>query len=149
MGSYVRMKVAAEAYAMPVEHVLEAAGLGRVRAVPGARRELLGIRTLRGQILPVVDLALLLGVHRTLAPTRLLVAEACGFRVGFAIDEVNGIGDLGDLAELGETGETGELGMPAEGIESGLLVGATLSDGELVGVLNVPRVFDSLDGTRR
>jgi chemotaxis signal transduction protein len=131
---------------MPVEHVLEAAGLGRVRAVPGARRELLGIRTLRGQILPVVDLALLLGVHRTLAPTRLLVAEACGFRVGFAIDEVNGIGDLGDLAELGETGE---LGMPAEGIESGLLAGATLSDGELVGVLDVPRVFDSLDGTRR
>jgi chemotaxis signal transduction protein len=146
MSSYVRMKVATEAYAMPVEHVLEAAGLGRVRAVPGARRELLGIRTLRGQILPVVDLARLLGVHRTSAPTRLLVAEARGFRVGFAIDEVNGIGDLGDLAELGETGE---LGMPAEGIESGLLAGATLSDGELVGVLNVPRVFDSLDGTRR
>jgi two-component system chemotaxis response regulator CheV len=146
MSSYVRVKVAAEAYAMPVEHVLEAAGLGRVRAVPGARRELLGIRTLRGQILPVVDLARLLGVHRTSAPTRLLVAEARGFRVGFAIDEVNGIGDLGDLAELGETGE---LGMPAEGIESGLLAGATLSDGELVGVLDVPRVFDSLDGTRR
>ncbi|MGC1286109.1 MAG: chemotaxis protein CheW [Streptosporangiaceae bacterium] len=146
MGSYVRMTVAAEAYAMPVEHVLEAAGLGRVRAVPGARRELLGIRTLRGQILPVVDLARLLGVHRTAAPTRLLVAEARGFRVGFAIDEVNGIGDLGDLAELGETGE---LGMPAEGAESGLLAGATLSDGELVGVLDVPRVFDSLDGTRR
>lgn len=146
MGSYVRMKVAAEAYAMPVEHVLEAAGLGRVRAVPGARRELLGIRTLRGQILPVIDLARLLGVHRTAPPTRLLVAEARGFRVGFAIDEVNGIGDLGDLAELGETGE---LGMPAEGAESGLLAGATLSDGELVGVLDVPRVFDSLDGTRR
>lgn len=146
MGSYVRMTVAAEAYAMPVEHVLEAAGLGRVRVVPGARRELLGIRTLRGQILPVVDLARLLGVHRTAPPTRLLVAEARGFRVGFAIDEVNGIGDLGDLAELGETGE---LGMPAEGAESGLLAGATLSDGELVGVLDVPRVFDSLDGTRR
>lgn len=146
MGSYVRMTVAAEAYAMPVEHVLEAAGLGRVRAVPGARRELLGIRTLRGQILPVVDLARLLGVHRTAPPTRLLVAEARGFRVGFAIDEVNGIGDLGDLAE---PGETGELGMPAEGAESGLLAGATLSDGELVGVLDVPRVFDSLDGTRR
>lgn len=146
MGSYVRMTVAAEAYAMPVEHVLEAAGLGRVRAVPGARRELLGIRTLRGQILPVIDLARLLGVHRTAPPTRLLVAEARGFRVGFAIDEVNGIGDLGDLAE---PGETGELGMPAEGAESGLLAGATLSDGELVGVLDVPRVFDSLDGTRR
>src|SRR5208282_270956 len=102
MASYVRMKVAAEAYAMPVENVLEAAELGQVRAVPGARPELLGIRSLRGQILPVADLARLLGVHRTAAPSRLLVAEACGFRVGFAIDEVNGIGDLGDLADLGE-----------------------------------------------
>src|ERR1700683_329147 len=101
MSSYIRLKVAAEAYAMPVEHVLEAAGLARVRAVPGARRELLGIRTLRGQILPVVDLARLLGVHRTSAPTRLLVAEARGFRVGFAIDEAHGIGDVGATAERG------------------------------------------------
>jgi chemotaxis signal transduction protein len=146
MGSYVRMKVAAEAYAMPVEHVLEAAWLGPVRAVPGARPELLGIRTLRGRILPVVDLARLLGVHRTAAPSRLLVAEARGFRVGFAIDEVYGIGDLEDLAELGDTGE---LGKPAEVTESGLLAGTTVRDGELVGVLDVPRVFDSLDGTRR
>jgi chemotaxis signal transduction protein len=146
MGSYVRMKVAAEAYAMPVEHVLEAAELGQVRAVPGARPELLGITSLRGQVLAVADLARLLGVHRTAAPSRLLVAEARGFRVGFAIDEVNGVGDLGDLAG---PGKAEELGKPAEGTESGLLAGATLSDGELVGVLDVPRLFDSIDGTRR
>ncbi len=137
MGSYVRMKVAAEAYAIPVEHVLEASELGQVRAVPGARPELLGIRSLRGQILPVVDLARLLGVHRTVPPSRLLVAEASGFRVGFAIDEVTGIGDLEELEE------------PAAGAEPRLLAGATLAGGELVGVVDVPRVFDSLDGTRR
>ena len=137
MGSYVRVKVAGEAYAMPVEHVLEAAELGKVRAVPGARPELLGITSMRGQILPVVDLARLLGVHRAAPPGRLLVAEARDFRVGFAIDEVTGIGDLGQPEELDD--DTG----------SGLLAGATLSDGELVGVVDVPRVFDSLDGTRR
>jgi two-component system chemotaxis response regulator CheV len=140
MGSYVRVKAAGEAYAVPVDHVLEAAELGQVRAVPGARPELLGIKSVRGQILPVVDLARLLGVHRAAPPARLLVAEARGFRVGFAIDEVTGIGDLGEPEELSE---------PAPGTESGLLAGATLSDGELVGVVDVPRVFDSLDGTRR
>jgi len=137
MGSYVRLTVAAEAYAMPVEHVLEAADLGQVRAVPGARRELLGISNLRGQLLPVVDLAAVLGVQRVAPPRRLLVTEAEGFQVGFAIDEVRGIGDVGELEE------------PAAGAGPGLLLGATLSDGELVGVVDVPRVFDALDGTRR
>jgi chemotaxis signal transduction protein len=140
MASYVRMKVAAEAYAMPVEHVLEASELARVRAVPGARPELLGVSNLRGQILPVVDLARLLGIHRTARPSRLLVAEARGFRVGFALDEVSGISDLGELEEPST---------PAEGAERGLLIGTALSDGELVGVVDVPRVFDALDGTRR
>jgi chemotaxis signal transduction protein len=137
VGSYVRVTVAGEAYALPVEHVLEVGELGQLRAVPGARAELFGIKSVRGQILPVVDLGRLLGVHRAAPPGRLLVAEALGFRVGFAIDEVTGIGDLGEPEE------------PDEDTESGLLAGATLSDGVLVGVLDVPRVFESLDGTRR
>ena len=118
---------------MPVEHVREVADLGQVEAVPGARPELLGIRNLRGQILPVVDLARLLGLARSAPPGRLLVAEAGGRQACFAIDEVSGVG---------------ELPGPAEETESDLLVGAALGDGELTGVIDVPRVFDALDGTR-
>ena len=131
---YVRLRVASEAYAMPVDYVLEVAELGVVRDVPRARPELLGIRNLRGQILPVADLALLLGITRTTPAGRLLVTEAGGHRVGFAIDEVIGVGALAD---------------PAEETESGLLIGATLSEGDLIGVIDVPRVFDSLAGRRR
>ncbi len=133
MTVYVRLGVAAETYAMPVEHVLEVSGLGDVRAVPSAPAELLGVRNMRGQILPVVDLALLLGIPRAARPSHLLVAEAGGRRAGFAIDEVKGVGDLAD---------------PAEETESDLLAGSVLSDGDLIGVIDVPRVFDSLDGTR-
>ena len=104
MGTYVRVKAAGEVYAVPVGHVLQVAELGQVRAVPGARPELLGIKSVRGQILPVVDLARLLGVHRTAPPTRLLVAEARGFRVGFAIDEVTGIDGLEGPEELSGAG---------------------------------------------
>jgi len=74
---------------MPVENVLEVADLGQVRAVPGARPEVLGVRNRRGQILPVVDLARLLGIARPGPPSRLLVAEARGCQAGFAIDEVS------------------------------------------------------------
>jgi len=117
---------------MPVEYVAEVAGLGEVRAVPGARPELLGIQNLRGQILPVFDLALLLGIPRTAPPSRLLVVEASGCQAGFAVDEVSGIGDLPD---------------PGEDTGSDLLAGATLSDGDLIGVIDVTRVIDSLDRT--
>ena len=138
MRSYVRLTLAAEAYAVPVEHVLEAAELGSLREVPGARPELLGVSNLRGQILPVVDLATLLKVgsamQRVAPPGRLLVTEARGFQVGFAVDEVNGIGSLGDPAE------------PAPDTGPGLLLGAALSEGELIGVVDVPGVFDSLAG---
>jgi chemotaxis signal transduction protein len=128
------IRVAAESYAMPVDHVREVADLGQLESVPRARPELLGIRNLRGQILPVVDLARLLGVTRTGPPARLLVAETGRRRAGFAIDEVSGVGELAD---------------PAEEIDSDLLAGAVLSHGDLIGVIDTPRLFDSLEGTRR
>jgi purine-binding chemotaxis protein CheW len=135
--SYVRLTLAAETYAVPAEHVLEAAALGQVRAVPGGRRDLLGVSNLRGQILPVVDLAVLLGVRsgvQRTPPRHLLVTEARGFQVGFAVDEVTGIGGLGELTESA----------PESG--PGLLLGAAFSEGELIGVVDVPGVFDSLTG---
>ena len=101
---------------MPVGHVLEVTELGVIRAVPGARQEILGIRNLRGQILPVADLASLLGDPRTTPAGLLLVAEAGGRQAGFAIDEVTGVSSLAD---------------PAEETESDLLMGATLSEGDL------------------
>ena len=125
--------MASETYAIPVEYVLEVADLGQVRAVPSARPEVLGVWNMRGQILPVVDLALLLGIARTAPPSRLLVAEAKGCQAGFAIDEVSGVGELGD---------------PAEDTDSDMLVGAVLSEGDLIGVIDVPRVFDALEGPR-
>lgn len=118
---------------MPVEYVREVSELGQVEAVPGARPGMLGVRNLRGQILPVVDLATMLGLAAAAPPGRLLVAEAGGRRAGFAIDEVSEVGQLPD---------------PAEKAGSDLLVGAALAGGELTGVIDVPRVFDALDGTR-
>jgi purine-binding chemotaxis protein CheW len=117
-------------YAMAVEHVLEVRDFGTLAAVPGSPPAMLGVCNLRGQILPVVDLSLLLGISRTASPERLLVAGTGGLKAGFAIDEVSMVGELAD---------------PAEEAESDLLVGAMLVGGELVGVIDVPQVFASLE----
>jgi chemotaxis signal transduction protein len=92
---------------------------------------MLGLHNLRGQILPVVDLALLLGIPATTPPARLLIAEAGGRQAGFAIGEVSEVGELAD---------------PTEETESDLLVGATLAGGDLIGIIDVTMVFDSLEG---
>jgi len=126
---YVRLCVGSEVYAMPVEHVLEVAELGDVTPMPGAPPEVLGLRKLRGQIVPVIDLALVFGIGRSNAPRKLVVAESSGRRAGFAINEVRDVGVLADSFE-----ET----------DSNLLLGAALVDEQLVGVVDVPRLFAAL-----
>lgn len=127
---YVRLRVGEESYALPVEHVLEVAELGEVTAVPGSQRAVLGVRNLRGQILPIVDLASVFGIRGSGNPQRVLVAESNGQRAGFAIDDVS------DIEQLPSS---------VEEAESDLLQGAVLTNDELVGVVDVQRLFDLLE----
>jgi chemotaxis signal transduction protein len=129
MSIHVHLRVAGEAYAVRIENVLEVVRLGEVTAVPGARAELLGVLNLRGRVLAVADLAPILGLRRTAPPARMLVAESGDREAGFVIDEVVDVGELQD---------------PTEATESALLAGATLADGDLIGVIDLDRVFDAL-----
>lgn len=133
MSVHVRLRVGAESYALPVEHVLEVAELGELTPVPGSPRAVLGVRNLRGEVLPVFDLATLFGIERSDSAGRLLVAEHEGKRAGFAIDEIT---------------DVGELSPPAEETASQFLRGAALDEGELVGVVDVQRVFAALQEGR-
>ena len=129
MSIYTRFKVATETYAVPVGNVLEITDVGELAAVPGSRPDILGVRNLRGEILPVIDLAAFLGITSTVPPRQLLVAETRGVKAGLAIDEVSDVGELPD---------------PAQDGEPGFLLGTMLHDGQLIGVIDVQRVFDSI-----
>lgn len=126
---HVRVQVRGEVYAVPVEQVLEVAELGEVTPVPGAPANVIGVRNLRGEILPVVDLASVCGLGAG-EPARILVAEHAGHRVAFAVDEISDVNPLSEAEQ-----ET----------ESDLLTGAALEAGSLVGVLDVARIFALLD----
>jgi purine-binding chemotaxis protein CheW len=121
----VRVQVADEHYALPVADVLEVAELGDVTPVPGAGPAVLGVRNLRGQVLPVVDLATIFEVAPGKAE-RIVIAERDGLRAGLAVDAVAGVEQLPEATE--------EVG-------SGHLVGAALADGALVGVIDVESVL--------
>ena len=126
---HVRLRVGGEAYAFGVEHVLEVSELGEIAPVPGAPEALVGLRNLRGEVLPVFELASIFGIARVGPARRLLVVEHEGRRAGFAIDEVADVGVLAGASE------------PAE---SALLHGAALDNGELVGLVDVPQLFRTL-----
>jgi chemotaxis signal transduction protein len=127
---HVQVRVGAEQYALPVTRVLEVGEIRALTVAPGASPAILGICNLRGDLLPVFDLAAVLGLPRGDAPQRMLVAERGGTRAGFAIDEVT---DVDELPEADQ--ET----------DSDLLSGAVLIDGALVGVIDMDRLFDALE----
>jgi len=129
MSTYAQLRLAAEAYAVPIHNVVEIATLGDLTAVPGTRPEILGVLNLRGLILPVIDLAQLLGLNPVTPPRQLLVAESGSAQAGFAIDEVCHVGELPE---------------PSEGAESEFLLGTMIHDGELLAVIDFPLIFNSL-----
>ncbi len=86
-GVYVTVRVGEERYAFPVERVVEVGEIGELTPVPGAPAWTLGLRNLRGEVLPVCDLAVALGLPPTEA-TLLAVVDDGARRAGLAIDEV-------------------------------------------------------------
>ena len=125
---HVRVRIGPEDYALPVESVTEVAELGDVTPVPGAPAGVLGARNLRGQVLPVIDMAAMFGLSSG-SPNRLVVADHNGRRAGLAVDAVAGVEPLPDISEEAESKH---------------LVGATLIDASLVGVVDVKSVLDAV-----
>ena len=122
----VRVRVGSERYAVPAEHVPEVAEVGAVTVVPGAPPQVLGLRNLRGEVLPVVALHTVLGMPGDGAPERLVVAEDGALRAGLAVDAVEDVTDLPDATHA---------------TDSPLLSGAAMVDGTLVGLLDVPALL--------
>jgi purine-binding chemotaxis protein CheW len=126
-GVHVRVRVAEEHYALPVDRVLEVAELGDLTPVPGAPAQIIGVRNLRGQVIPVIALATLLGLPGA-EPERIVVAEAGERRAGLAVDAIVDVSELPGASEQ---------------VDSPYLTGAALVDGVLVGMLDADAVLSS------
>jgi purine-binding chemotaxis protein CheW len=127
MSVHVCIALGAERYGVAVEHVREVAELGAIVPVPGAGPQVIGIRHLRGEILPVVHLHDLLGAPAG-RPRRLVVVHDGDRCAGLAVDRAD------DVEDLPEPDEPGEL----------LTRGAVLHAGTVVGLLDVPAILDAV-----
>lgn len=125
---HVRLRVANEHYSLPVEQVREVAELGDMTPVPGSPSEILGVRNLRGEVIPVVALARMLGLRED-EPRRVVVAETSDLRAGLAVEEVLDVGELSGASEP---------------VESPFLLGSALVGGELIGILDLEAVLAAI-----
>ncbi|MCX7604817.1 MAG: chemotaxis protein CheW [Bryobacteraceae bacterium] len=82
-------------YGLPIEHVREVERVARLTPVPGAPRFVRGLVNLRGEILPLLDMRLLLGAGGGELPAspRLIVAQADRQEPPLAlmVEELNGL----------------------------------------------------------
>jgi chemotaxis signal transduction protein len=129
---HLRIRLGTEHYALDLDHVLEVVELGDITPVPGSGANLIGLRNLRGEILPALDLSALLGVVGEKAPRSLVVVADGERRAGLAVDE------LIDLSQL-----------PAAttSVDSLLVRESVLLEGALVGVVDVSAMLGSFAGS--
>lgn len=131
-GVYLLARVRDERYAFAVTVVREVAMALEVTPVPGAPPAVRGVHNLRGEVVPILELAMLLGLGDGQGQS-VVVAEHAGRRAGLAVDE------LLDVTELGVELEAAEAP----------LVGSALVDGELVGVVDVGAILDAVEAPDR
>ncbi|SAL71241.1 CheW protein [Caballeronia choica] len=83
-----------ELYGINVFKVREILAMPAITAVAGAKPEILGVADIRGQIIPVIDLAKVTGCRPKHGPKILLVTEFARTTQGFAVEEVDDIARL-------------------------------------------------------
>ncbi len=123
---YLQIRLRAERYALSLEYVTEVVTLGEVTPVPGSPLTVLGLRHLRGEILPVLDLGRLLVIREDAVPRRLVIVADGARRAALAVEDVI---DFGPLPEATET------------VASPLLRGGVIIEGALISVIDVPAVL--------
>jgi chemotaxis signal transduction protein len=128
VNRHLRVVVGRERYALSVHQVRAVELLGVPTPVPGAGRHVSGVRSLRGELLPVVDLAGMLGLEAGTA-RRLVVVEDGLRRAGLAVDRVE------DIEVVDETQIT-----PGA---SALTLGSVVGTEHLVGILDIAATLDT------
>ncbi len=135
----IAVRVGNGLYGLPVEHVQEVIAMRSITRVFHAPAALAGVTNLRGEVLPVLELGVLLGAEAE-APTAeariIVVREPSGQkrRAGLRVDELSGLRDV--PAELGAAPSTaGERARAA--------IRGVIDEPPPCAVLEVPALLDS------
>lgn len=122
-------------YAFKVSDAVEVLKLGGLTAVPRTPEFMKGILSVRGDMVPVIDLKKRLGVGSSEAPpgSRILITAVEDLKVGFIVDRLSGVQEVPSNSIV-----------LSNGIEDGsLFVNGVISmNGKTISLLNLDKLID-------
>ena len=112
------LHVGEDAYAVPIEVAREVLGATTVTPLPTAPSSVLGLCNVRGEIIPVFDTGVLLGLRPVTSTAAVAIIETTLGAAGLATTEMGEAVELGD--QVGQTDGAGTSG--AFAVNRGLAV---------------------------
>ncbi|MFT3767669.1 MAG: chemotaxis protein CheW [Minicystis sp.] len=96
--------------------------VGKIVRLPGGSADLVGITGIRGRVVPVFDLAALLGAPPAARPRRFIALAGAGERVGLLVAEIEGWVEIGRAEIRAAAGDAGGHHVPELACVSGALL---------------------------
>ena len=130
---FLIIRVSAQLCGLPLEHVGETMRPQPVRSIAGAPPFVVGLALVRGQSVPVIDAACLLGLP-ALHPQRFVTLKTGHHIVALAVEDVVGVRDIED---------TSRHALPPllAHVDEQIITGMASLDAELMVVLGAMRVL--------
>lgn len=132
----VIFRIGNERYALPTATAREVISYDTPRRLPGADRWVEGVINLRGEIIPICDLMLAMGMDPVVAREQVIVCDMDGGSVGLVVEEVSSV--------IGISRE--EITRPAS-LTHPALAGLVQRDNGLVVLLDLHAALSSDTGT--
>lgn len=129
-GSYLLVGLGEERYALVIEDVLEVGAMSDPVPLPGAPPGVIGLQNLRGEVVPLLDLASLVGSGARERGQKMVVVEQGGRRAALSVDALLDVTPL--EVEAARRAEAAPL-------RTSVLIG-----GSLVGVLDTKALLDAV-----
>lgn len=109
-------------YGIPVRDVIEIIGLAPIDAIPNSQPWLRGVISLRGKVIPIMDLRIRLDMEPREYDSRtcIVIVRSCVGLTGIVVDTVHDVTSITneqitsspDLSELSDSGAVSGIGQP-------------------------------------
>lgn len=136
MKGYLIFRLASEVFGLQIEKVVEIFKSMEVHVIPQCSEYIVGVITVRGDVIPIIDMRKRLGLVSLPKKERIVLVSTSIETLGLIVDEVLEIVDI----------EDGEIKMSAtlsRGLPSDYLDGMVKREERVVLLLNIERLLTS------
>jgi len=136
MKQFVTFKLGKSEYGIDIENVTTIEKLSTITRVPNTPDYIRGVINLRGEIIPIIDLAVKFGLDETedTENTRIIILAIDGATVGIRVDSVAEVANLSDKSIENVSNFSNEL-------SDEYIIGAAKLDNRIVTLLDIGKML--------